>query len=79
MQFTLRIHEPITAVRGLEDALRVGDPAALLDVDSTGVTLRLSTSLRPDEICRHLTWAGCLANPDELQDVFADCCGGCGG
>jgi hypothetical protein len=79
MQFTLRVNEPLLDIRGLEDALRVGDPAALLDLDPGGQQLRMSTSLLPDEICRRLTWAGCEATPDRLQGVFAECCGGCGG
>jgi hypothetical protein len=79
MQFRLRVTEPITDIRGLEDALRVGDPAALLDLDPAGVQLRLSTTLLPEEICRRLTWAGCEATPVRLQGVPSECCGGCGG
>jgi hypothetical protein len=79
MQFKLRITRPVTDLRGLEDAVRVADPAALLDLDPGGVHLRVATMLDPEELCRRLTWAGCAATPAQLTGVPSECCGGCGG
>ena len=79
MQFKLRITRPVTDLRGLEDAVRVADPAALLDLDPAGMHLRVATSLAPEELCRRLTWAGCEATTNQLQGVPSECCGGCGG
>jgi hypothetical protein len=79
MQFKLRITRPVIDLRGLEDAVRAVDPAALLDLDPAGVHLRVATTLGPEELCRRLTWAGCAVSPAELQGVPSECCGGCGG
>jgi hypothetical protein len=79
MQFRLRITRPGLDPRGLEDALRTADPAAMLDLDPAGMHLRVATTLGKAELSQRLTAAGCATTPESLQDVPSECCGGCGG
>jgi hypothetical protein len=79
MQFRLDILKPVEDLRRLEDALLAMDPAALIDIDSAGVTLRIASILGADELCRLVTDAGYPVEHNQLVGVRSECCGGCGG
>jgi hypothetical protein len=79
MQFKLDILQPVEDLRRIEDALLAADPAALVDIDPAGVTLRIASSLGADELCRLVADAGYPVEHDRIVSVPSECCGGCGG
>jgi hypothetical protein len=55
------------------------DPAAIVDVDAGGRTLRMATVLTRDELLSCLREAGLPAEPSGLRQLPSVCCGGCSG
>ena len=55
------------------------DPAALVDVDASGRTIRMATVLTRDELLSCLEAAGLPADPSRLRRLPSVCCGGCSG
>ena len=54
------------------------DPAAVVDVDASGTTLRVSTVMTEAELgALAAAWSGHAAV--RLRRVPSECCGGCGG
>jgi len=78
MQYTLDIAaSPDFAAIG--HALATLDPSALLDLDGSGHTIRISTLATQDELLACLRDAGAKAPSRHLVQLPSDCCGGCGG
>lgn len=62
------------------EMLTVFDPAAVVDIDDSGSTLRLSTVLGTAELVPLLKAAGVpIAARSGVEQVPSECCGGCGG
>lgn len=79
MQFKIRITDATPEIGVIENAIRAIDPAAVVDIDQTGETLRVAASLDPAQLLRLIGQTGYAVAPDQLQQVPSDCCGGCGG
>jgi hypothetical protein len=78
MQYTLRIAGTAPDTAAIERALQAIDPAAMVDIDAAGGTLRVATSMGDDELATMLR-AGFALDPRQLERVPSECCGGCGG
>ncbi len=63
----------------IEHAIGELDPSALLDLDASGRTLRISTLVTQDELLACLHDAGAADPSRHLVQLPSDCCGGCGG
>jgi hypothetical protein len=63
----------------IERAIGDLDPAVLLDIDLSGRTVRISTSLGDDDLLACLRRADLQALPQDLERLPSVCCGGCGG
>ena len=63
----------------LEQAILALDPAALVDLDASGGTIRMATVLAPAELLACLQEAGAPAEPARLRQLPSVCCGGCSG
>ena len=77
MQFILHAGEA-PDLAALEQAIADLDPAVLLDADSTGRAVRISTAVTEAELLECLQRAGVPCAP-LLTRVPSECCGGCGG
>lgn len=55
------------------------DPAALVDLDARGTTIRMATVLTRAELLSCLEAAGLPAEPSRLRQLPSVCCGGCSG
>jgi hypothetical protein len=55
------------------------DPAAIVDVDAGGRTLRMATVLSRDELLSCLREVGLPAETSRLRQLPSVCCGGCSG
>lgn len=79
MQSTIRITGLPPDVGAIEKALRAVDPSALVDIDSTGRTLRIAASIDAVQLLGVMKEAGYPVKEDQLERAPSECCGGCGG
>ena len=63
----------------LDRAILGMDPAALVDLDASGRTIRMATVLTQAELLACLEQAGLPAEPSRLHRLPSVCCGGCSG
>ena len=59
--------------------LQAEDPAAMLDLDASGTTLRLATVLLDAELRALVAAAAIGGGVLDLEREPSECCGGCGG
>jgi hypothetical protein len=79
MEFSLRTKGAAIDLAALERRLVAIDPAALLDLDESGQTLRIATTATGDELLACLRAAGMAAAAGDLDQLPSVCCGGCSG
>jgi hypothetical protein len=66
-------------VAPLDRAIGELDPAALVDLDADGRTIRMATVLTRAELLACLAEAGLPADNARLRQLPSVCCGGCSG
>lgn len=66
-------------VAALDRAIVAVDPAALVDLDADGRTIRMATVLTRAEVLACLAEAGLPADDARLRQLPSVCCGGCSG
>jgi hypothetical protein len=79
MEFAFESPWPMPDVAPLDRALAALDPAALVDLDASGCTIRMATVLTRMELLSCLEAAGLPPEPSRLRQLPSVCCGGCGG
>ena len=77
MEYVFRTAGPVPDLDQIERELAALDPAALLDLDSSGSAVRISTWLTQLELLGCLRAAGVDIPPGDLEQVPSVCCGGC--
>ena len=78
MQYTLPTATAPDIVT-IEQALAMYDPSALIDVDASDGSIRISTVATQPELLASLREAGIAGAAERLVRVPSQCCGGCGG
>jgi hypothetical protein len=63
----------------LNESLRRQDPAALVDVDASGSTLRISSAMAAPDLAEALREAGLPVAANDVVQQPSVCCGGCSG
>ncbi len=79
MKFNIKTNGKAVDVFVIEQALIQIDPSALIDIDRTNATLRVSTCLDDCELSNLITQIGFPVSRSDVQGVPSECCGGCGG
>jgi hypothetical protein len=79
MEFHVRLYRPISDLGTIERTIQAVDPAALLDVDPAGETLRIATGLDASELACLIGRTGYGIDPAQVTQLPSVCCGGCGG
>ena len=79
MQYTIAISTARPDLGVLQRAIDDVDPAAMVDIESTGGNVRISTVIGDTELLALLNGAGYPLRADELELVPSQCCGGCSG
>lgn len=79
MKFNIKTDGHAIDVYVIEQALIQADPAAVIDIDRTSSSLRVSTCLDDVELMSLIANAGFPIPAANLQGVPSDCCGGCSG
>ena len=63
----------------IEAALQDLDPAAMVDMDTSGEVLRVATWIEAAQLVEVLNRAGWPLRPGRVIQQPSVCCGGCGG
>ena len=79
MEFRVKLPTPLPDVGYIDELVRGVDPAAIVDVDPTDRSLRVTAWLAQEELVRLLVRAGYPIGANEVQALPSVCCGGCGG
>lgn len=79
MKFNIKTDGHSIDVVVIEKALTQVDPAAMIDIDRTNSSLRVSTCLDESALLSLIAKAGFPIPASNLQGIPSDCCGGCGG
>ena len=79
MEYAFELPCAMPDLSPLDRAIIGLDPAAIVDVDAGGRTLRMATVLTRDELLSCLQAAGLPAEPSRLRQLPSVCCGGCSG
>ncbi|MGV8932250.1 MAG: hypothetical protein ACOH1R_09130 [Luteimonas sp.] len=78
MEFRIRMMGAAPDIDTIEDALRVIDPAALADVDGSGL-LRVAAMMDAAQLAASLSQAGYPVAAHQVTQLPSICCGGCSG
>jgi hypothetical protein len=79
VEYTFELPCAMPDLSALDRAIAGLDPAALVDVDAGGRTIRMATVLTRDELLSCMQAAGLPADSSRLRQLPSICCGGCGG
>lgn len=79
MKFNIKTNGRAIDVFVIEQALIQIDPAAIIDIDRTNASLRVSTCLDDTELSNLITEVGFPISRSDVQGVPSECCGGCSG
>lgn len=79
MEFHVHLAGARPDLRTIERIVLEADPAAVVDLDATGDTLRVAGSLTAVEVGMVLRQAGYSVAPEQVEQLPSVCCGGCSG
>ena len=79
MEYAFELPCAMPDLSPLDRAIIGLDPAALVDMDAGGRTIRMATVLTRDELLSCMRESGLPAEPSRLRQLPSMCCGGCSG
>jgi hypothetical protein len=79
MEFHVTLTHVPPDTAALETAFRLVDPAAVVDLDPTGRTLRIAAAVNTADVRIVLALAGCDVPLERIELQPSVCCGGCSG
>ncbi|WP_426687504.1 hypothetical protein [Rhodanobacter ginsengiterrae] len=63
----------------VQDALFDVDPTAVVDLDMSGLVMRISSSANVTDLIEVLRHVGWTVAPEQVAQLPSICCGGCSG
>jgi hypothetical protein len=79
MEFHIALAGASPAPGVVQDALFDVDPTAVVDLDMSGLVLRVSASATAADLVEVLRQVGWPVTPEQVVQLPSICCGGCGG
>jgi len=79
MEFNIKLSGSTPELGAIERAVHAVDPAALVDVDPDGQTLRVAASVDAAQLVALINQAGYQVTPDQVAQAPSICCGSCSG
>lgn len=79
MEFHVETAGKLPDLDGIQNALCAIDASALVDLDPSGPTLRVSAAVDPGELILLLGRNGYPVDARQVTQLPSTCCGGCGG
>lgn len=79
----MEFHIPVTAgcpsPQAIEDLMFDVDSTAIVDLDMSGLVLRISSYVPVKDLLGVLAQAGCSVTAEQIVQLPSICCGGCSG
>lgn len=79
----MEFHIPVTpgcpSPRVIEGLMFDIDSNAIVDLDMSGLILRISSYVRVEDLVGVLAQAGCSVTAEQIVQLPSICCGGCSG
>lgn len=79
MEFHIAVVEASPEPGVVQDALFDLDPTAVVDLDMSGLVMRVSASATAADVVEVLRQTGWPVTADQVVQLPSICCGGCGG
>lgn len=79
MEFHIALTDASPDPGVVQDALFDVDPTAVVDLDMSGLVLRVSASATTADLVEVLRQVGWPVTPEQVVQLPSICCGGCGG
>lgn len=79
MEFHIAVSDTSPAPAIVQDALFDLDPTAVVDLDMSGLVLRVSSSTTAVDLIEVLRQIGWAVAPEQVVQLPSICCGGCSG
>ncbi|TAL82449.1 MAG: hypothetical protein EPN74_17155 [Rhodanobacter sp.] len=79
MEFHIAVSDTSPAPAIVQDALFDLDPTAVVDLDMSGLVLRVSSSTTAVDLIEVLRQLGWAVAPEQVAQLPSICCGGCSG
>lgn len=79
MEFHIHLAGAHPNLRAIEQTVLDTDPAALVDLDASGDTLRVAGAFTAVDVVWMMSQAGCHVSPQQVEQLPSICCGGCSG
>lgn len=79
MEFHISCDAAMPDIGVIEGAILDQDPAAVVDLDAAGQTVRLATWIESPQLLALLNGAGWPIPAERIVQLPSVCCGGCGG
>ena len=79
MEFHIKLVNAAPDADTVRDAICAVDPAALVDIDPSGHSLRVAAAVDAVELLSLIRQAGHPVEANRVTQIPSVCCGGCGG
>lgn len=79
MEFHIALTDPCPGPEAVQDAMFEIDPGALVDLDMSGLTMRISSWIPVTDLVDVLRRTGWPVQPEQVVQLPSICCGGCSG
>lgn len=79
MEYHIHLGGARPDLAAIEHAVLDTDPAALIDLDATGDTLRVAGAFTAVDVVVLMRQAGHPVTPEQVEQLPSICCGGCSG
>lgn len=79
MEFHIALTDACPGPDVIQDAMIGIDPSALVDLDMSGLVMRISSYVPANDVIELLHRSGWAVTPEQVVELPSICCGGCGG
>ncbi|MFC5582768.1 hypothetical protein [Rhodanobacter terrae] len=79
MEFHIALTDTSPAPGVIQDALFDMDPGVVVDLDMSGLVMRISSIVGTPDLVQVLRQTGWEVAPKQIVQLPSICCGGCGG
>lgn len=79
MEFHIALTDTSPAPGVIQDALFDMDPGVMVDLDMSGLVMRISSIVGTPDLVQVLRQTGWEVAPKQIVQLPSICCGGCGG
>lgn len=79
MEFHIALTDTAPDAMQVQDAMFDVDPAAVVDLDTSGLIMRISSTATAEDLVQVLQTTGWSVTAKEVVQLPSICCGGCGG